>query len=147
MGFFFVFYVIDGKYITVKFNYSILCEEIFDEMLLESFFSHIFNRSEFDEIKKRLLQVNNEKRPAMSKLNDYKAIKRELIALMRSDDFSHINSLFTTNDEGKELLTPVNAKKLNELMERLVNTMIDKYGDDFRKLSSDYLSMARFQAQ
>jgi hypothetical protein len=131
----------------VKFNYSILCEEIFDEMLLESFFSHIFNRSEFDKIKKRLLQVNNEKRPAMSKLNDYKAIKRELIALMRSDDFSHINSLFTTNDEGKELLTPVNAKKLNELMERLVNTMIDKYGDDFRKLSSDYLSMARFQAQ
>jgi len=131
----------------VKFNYSILCEEIFDEILLESFFSHIFNRPEFDEIKKRLLQVNNEKRPAMSKLNDYKAIKRELIALMRSDDFSHINSLFTTNDEGKELLTPVNAKKLNELMERLVNTMIDKYGDDFRKLSSDYLSMARFQAQ
>lgn len=131
----------------MKFNYSILCEEIFDEMLLESFFSHIFNRSEFDKIKKRLLQVNNEKRPAMSKLNDYKAIKRELIALMRSDDFSHINSLFTTNDEGKELLTPVNAKKLNELMERLVNTMIDKYGDDFRKLSSDYLSMARFQAQ
>lgn len=124
-----------------------MCEEIFDEMLLESFFSHIFNRSEFDKIKKRLLQVNNEKRPAMSKLNDYKAIKRELIALMRSDDFSHINSLFTTNDEGKELLTPVNAKKLNELMERLVNTMIDKYGDDFRKLSSDYLSMARFQAQ
>ncbi len=147
MGFFFVSYVIEGKYITVKFNYSILCEEIFDEILLESFFSHIFNRPEFDEIKKRLLQVNNEKRPAMSKLNDYKAIKRELIALMRSDDFSHINSLFTTNDEGKELLTPVNAKKLNELMERLVNTMIDKYGDDFRKLSSDYLSMARFQAQ
>jgi len=131
----------------VKFNYSILCEEIFDEILLESFFSHIFNRPEFDEIKKRLLQVNNEKRPAMSKLNDYKAIKRELIALMRSDDFSHINSLFTINDEGKELLTPVNAKKLNELMERLVNTMIDKYGDDFKKLSSDYLSMARFQAQ
>jgi hypothetical protein len=131
----------------VKFNYSILCEEIFDEILLESFFSHIFNRPEFDEIKKRLLQVNNEKRPAMSKLNDYKAIKRELIALMRSDDFSHINSLFTTNDEGKEMLTPINAKKLNELMERLVNTMIDKYGDDFKKLSSDYLSMARFQAQ
>jgi len=131
----------------VKFNYSILCEEIFDEILLESLFSHIFNRPEFDEIKKRLLQVNSEKRPAMSKLNDYKAIKRELIALMRSDDFSHINSLFTINDEGKELLTPVNAKKLNELMERLVNTMIDKYGDDFKKLSSDYLSMARFQAQ
>ena len=124
-----------------------MCEEIFDEILLESFFSHIFNRPEFDEIKKRLLQVNNEKRPAMSKLNDYKAIKRELIALMRSDDFSHINSLFTTNDEGKEMLTPINAKKLNELMERLVNTMIDKYGDDFKKLSSDYLSMARFQAQ
>jgi len=76
VGFFFVSYVIEGKYITVKFNYSILCEEIFDEILLESFFSHIFNRPEFDEIKKRLLQVNNEKRPAMSKLNDYKAIKR-----------------------------------------------------------------------
>ena len=83
----------------------------------------------------------------MSKLNDYKAIKRDLIALMRSDDYSHINSLFTKDDEGKEVLTPVNAKKLNDLIERLINVMIDKYGEDFKKLSSEYLKMARFQAQ
>ena len=92
-------------------------------------------------------RVKEEKKPAMSKLNDYKAIKRELISLMRSDNFSHINSLFTIDDEGKNVLTPQNAKKLNELLERLINTMIDKYGDDFRKLSSEYLNMARFQAQ
>lgn len=92
-------------------------------------------------------RVKEEKKPAMSKLNDYKAIKRELISLMRSDDYLDVNKLFVKNDEGKEMLTPANSKKLNELIERLVNVMIDKYGDDFRKLSSDYLNMARFQAQ
>ena len=92
-------------------------------------------------------RVKEEKKPAMSKLNDYKAIKRELISLMRSDDYLDVNKLFVTNDEGKEMLTPANSKKLNELIERLVNVMIDKYGDDFRKLSSEYLNMARFQAQ
>ena len=147
MGFFFVSYGIEGKYITVKFNYSILCEEIFDEMLLESLYSHIFNRPEFKDIKDNMQRVKEEKKPAMSKLNDYKAIKRELISLMRSDDYLDVNKLFVTNDEGKEMLTPANSKKLNELIERLVNVMIDKYGDDFRKLSSEYLNMARFQAQ
>jgi ABC-type iron transport system FetAB ATPase subunit len=130
----------------MKFNYSILCEEIFDEMLLESFFSHIFNRPEFKKIKDDMQRVEKENKPAMSKLNDYRLIKKELIALMRSDDYLQVNKLFVKNDEGKELLTPVNAKKLNELIERLVNVMIDKYGDDFRKLSSEYLNMARFQA-
>jgi hypothetical protein len=91
-------------------------------------------------------RVEKENKPAMSKLNDYRLIKKELIALMRSDDYLQVNKLFVKNDEGKELLTPVNAKKLNELIERLVNVMIDKYGDDFRKLSSEYLNMARFQA-
>lgn len=120
------------------FKYYNLCENVLEELLVleaNSFLAPDFKQN----ILNKILTIEKQKLPSTEKKKGYMEVKKELFAHLIRINYKNINKFFTTDESGKKLLTPKNAKKLDAFLELLLKKLKEE-DSRFTKITRGYMS-------
>lgn len=66
-------------------------------------------------------------------------VKKELFTYLIKINYKNINNFFSINQAGKRILTPKNAKRLDEFLENLIKKLKEE-DHRFTKITRNYIS-------
>lgn len=119
-------------------KYYNLCESFLNTILVleaNDFLSADFKK----KILNSILAIEKEKLSISEKRRNYMEVKKELFTYLIKINYKNINNFFSINQAGKRILTPKNAKRLDEFLENLIKKLKEE-DHRFTKITRNYIS-------
>lgn len=118
-------------------KFSIQCEKIIEEMLLEA--KTIIPLEKKNEIRNSIRAIMSEQIPSTEKAEKLKEVKRSLFASLWDHDYMRIKSYYVRNPDGEIELPSKNVNKVQDIIEQAIEILA---GEDhsYRQLSKSHIA-------